>query len=122
MLNGYLIWWYGKGFEVSAHVLIAVLYRLTDFFSLPILIRTWFSPWKNDVVRLQNASLETSYKIWQQNLASRIIGFAVRTVVILSALLLLSISVVIAAILEMLWLTMPLLVLLVPVLAVWVSL
>lgn len=90
------------------------LYRLADFFSVDILLKTWFQPWKNDVIAAQNIALSDQVKIWQQNLISRLVGFFLRTVVILLAAGLLVMAAGLLLIGLAVWIATPLLVFLLP--------
>lgn len=102
------------------HVAAAVLYEITDFFSLPILVRTWLSPWKNDVLTAKNVSLGDQFKIWELNFASRIIGFLVRSMIIFISLIVLSLVAILEAITLGLWLVGPFIPFFFMVLAIWV--
>jgi len=65
MLYGYFYWWYGKGFRQAWQVAGFVLEEIADFFSLEGLARTWFAPWKNDVLSSTNLALSDQVKIWE---------------------------------------------------------
>lgn len=118
MLNSYLLWWYGKGIEVSASVFVTIIHKIADFFSLRILVRTWFAPWKNDTLSAQRGSLSDKFKIWQLNMATRFIGFFVRTFIIAFGLIVIASCVIFAVALELIYLAMPISILLLPVIAV----
>lgn len=120
MVSEYLIWWYGEGIISAWRVVVAVLYDVTDFFSLPILVRTWFSPWKNDTIVARNISLGDQWKIWQQNFISRFFGFMIRTIIILFTLFILAVLTILSAISVGVWLLVPFLPLLLPLLSIWV--
>ena len=120
MVSEYLIWWYGEGVVSAWRVAVAILYDVADFFSLPILVRTWFAPWKNDTIVVRNISLGDQWKIWQQNFISRFFGFVVRTIIILVTLFVLAAVTTLTSIVLGLWLTVPFLPLLLPVLSIWV--
>ncbi len=120
MLTGYFYWWYGAGYRQSWQVAAAVLYEVTDFFSLETLVKTWFSPWKNDVLTAQNAALSDTVKLWEQNLASRFAGFILRSVIIFVAILSLAAIAIALGIGLILWLFVPALVIILPLLAVWI--
>lgn len=119
MLYGYFYWWYGAGLQQSWQVALAIVAMTADFFSLDSLVRTWLAPWKNDVSSAQNAALSDQVKLWQQNLASRIIGFLIRTIIILAALITLGVLAVLAGASLIVWLVVPLLIFVLPLLAVW---
>lgn len=120
MVNGYLIWWYGEGMVSAWRVASALIYRLADFFSLPILVRTWFAPWKNDVLVARNVSLGDMWKIWEQNFASRIVGFILRTIIILTSLVCVSIVTIVGSLALGMWLMVPFLPFILPVISLWI--
>ncbi|HUD20968.1 MAG TPA: hypothetical protein VMQ44_02790 [Candidatus Saccharimonadales bacterium] len=117
MLTEYLLWWYGEGVSVSWRVASAVLYEVSDFFSLPILLKTLFAPWKNDVLSARNISLSDQFKIWEQNFISRLVGFVVRSIIIVVTLVILALLTMVEAVVLLLWLLVPLAVLALPALA-----
>lgn len=118
MFSGYFVWWYGTGMNQAYTVATAFLSHIVDSFSLPTLTRTLFAPWKNDVLVARNVSLSDQIKIWQLNLASRIAGFLIRIVVLAAALLILLTLLLTAGLVLALWLIVPLLVLILPILGV----
>jgi hypothetical protein len=118
VLTGYFVWWYGAGLQQSAQIVMAALGGAADFFSLEALIKTWWSPWKNDVISERNLALSDQFKIWQQNLASRIVGFLVRTVVIATALLCIGLLSILSFLALGLWLTLPIVAVLLPLIGV----
>lgn len=119
MLTGYFYWWYGAGLEQSWQIAVAVLYEVADIFSLDILVKTWLAPWKNDVLSAQNIALSDQIKLWEQNLASRLVGFFVRSVIIFLAVISLAILTILLAIGLVIWLIVPALIIILPLVAVW---
>jgi len=106
---------------VSAwRVMAALIYRLADFFSLPILVRTWFAPWKNDVLVARNVSLGDMWKIWEQNFASRIVGFILRTLIIFTSLVCVSLITIVGSLALGLWLVVPFMPFILPVISLWI--
>lgn len=116
MVYGYFLWWYGVGLGQTWELATAILSRIADFFSFNILVKTWVAPWKNDVLRAQNVSLGDQVKIWQQNLISRLVGFFIRTVMIVVCLLLIALTVLLLAVALVIWLALPILAILLPIL------
>lgn len=115
MVYGFFVWWYADGlvrFWQSANLL---LFKIADFFSVDILLRTWVAPWKNDVLSARNISLSDQFQLWKLNFASRLIGFLVRTIVIFTALIILTSAIICFALGLSLWLILPFLSVLLPV-------
>ena len=59
--------------------------KTATFFSVGILIRTLFAPWKRDVQRTHNLPIDLAFRALIDNLVSRFVGFCVRTVTIFVA-------------------------------------
>lgn len=79
-------WWYGPGW---AGVLTSTKRRLdglSDMFSIKILLRTLFSPWRR-IITYPGAGLEARMRAFGDNLVSRCIGLVVRSTVLLVAAL-----------------------------------
>lgn len=111
----YFYWWYSAGLKWAFQVASFVVYRLSDFFSVNILLKTLFSPWKNDVLRAQNISLGDQFKLWQQNSVSRLVGFVIRLILLLIALLALVASSFVLTLSLLVWLLTPVLIITLPV-------
>jgi hypothetical protein len=106
LITGYLRWWYSTGIIESWRLAESFLAQIGDFFSLSMLVRTWLSPWKNDT-SAAGSSGQSLIKVWENNLASRFVGFFVRTIVIVVALIVLGTATLGMAIVLLLWLFVP---------------
>jgi hypothetical protein len=118
VFTGYFVWWYGAGMQQSLQIAFAVLGRLADFFSLQGLVKTWFAPWKNDVLSARNISLGDQFKLWEMNFVSRVVGFFVRTIIIVVALLVLGLTAILALLVLGVWIVLPLLIIALPLIGV----
>ncbi len=118
IVHGYFFWWYGQGLSQSWQITTTTLGRIADFFSLEILVRTWFAPWKNDVITARNIALSDQVKIWQQNFASRLVGFFLRTFMIVFCLILIGLSAFMLSAALFVWLILPFLIILLPIIGV----
>ena len=56
------------------------------YFSVDLLLKTLFLPWKRDEIDTSNLSLDLKFRVWIMNLVSRLIGATVRMAVILIGL------------------------------------
>lgn len=122
MIYGYFLWWYGAGYVRAWQIVGRWLNELADFFSLPILVKTWLSPWKNDVLSARNIALSDQVKLWEQNFASRLVGIILRTFIIVLATIIIGVIAVALVFSLLVWLFVPVLVVVLPIVAGVISL
>ena len=77
-------WWYGRGWADAGLRLRHGLSHLADTFSVAILLRTLFSPWRR-IISYPGAGLSNHMRALVDNVVSRCIGFIVRLFVLLAA-------------------------------------
>ncbi len=80
----YVKWWYGPGW---AHIVVLSKKRVatvSELFSIAILLRTLFAPWKR-IVSYPGAGLDAHFRAFIDNLVSRVIGFFIRVSVLIAA-------------------------------------
>lgn len=99
ILHHYILWHYTRAFAEIFHVWVNLFWFAFNFFSIPQLLRSYFSPWKRMTEgRGQTFNFEDIAGFVIINLISRIIGMILRTTIILSgtvALLLLCLGFVV---------------------------
>lgn len=81
---GLFSWWYGAGWAGVLKSSGRRLHNLADSFSIGILLRTLFAPWRR-IVSYPRAGLEAKLRAMGDNLVSRCIGFTMRFFVLLAA-------------------------------------
>lgn len=79
-----LRWWYGNGWSRAAHMAQRRIMKISQLFSVPILLRTLFAPWRR-IVTQPGAGIDAQVRALGDNMISRTIGFAVRIIVLLTA-------------------------------------
>ncbi len=117
----YLYWHYTRGLaELSKNLFNFLIFEL-NFFSVKDLLTTLFSPFQrlresygNSIVDFE--SIASAFVV---NTLMRIIGFIVRSVILITAFIVLTISTLLVPILLLLWLVLPLLLLIFLFGAVW---
>lgn len=88
ILHHYILWHYTKAFGEIRHVCSNFLWFVLYFFSLPQLLRSYFSPWKRMTEeRGQTFNFEDLAGFIIINLISRIVGAILRTFIILAGIL-----------------------------------
>ncbi len=87
IVHHYLLWHYSRAFLELFHVWQNFLWFVIHFFSLPQLMGSWIAPWKRMTEgRGQTWNLEDLAGFIIINLISRIIGFILRTIIIVIGL------------------------------------
>lgn len=80
---GMLSWWYTAGWKQRAIAVKTHLIGQFDYFSIDLLIRTLFSPWKQISAGSVRGPVGVQLRAWFDGLISRIIGATVRTIMII---------------------------------------
>lgn len=84
MLMAFISWWYGKGWAWRAERILDGLERSMDTFSLGLLAKTWFAPFRQiDAGGVVGGSLEVRFRKALDKLFSRFIGAFLRTIVMM---------------------------------------
>ena len=107
----YFIWWYSDGFIRLLKYLKAYIVILADNFSVRIILRTFFQPWKRDVTPTKGLSLDKRFQVWVWNLIARGFGMIIKGVTFLIFLVFFIILVVIELLAIIIWLLFPIIIL-----------
>jgi len=82
----FIRWWYGPGWRGTVRETRRRLGDLARNFSLGILLKTLFAPWKQlDAFSGQNRGLDAKFRAWLDKSISRFIGFLVRSATLWAA-------------------------------------
>lgn len=108
-------WWYGAGWKQCATRVADWLKAVEASFSLGILLKTLFSPWKQ-VITGSAGSIGDRFRAFIDNLVSRFVGFGIRIITLIAAGITLAVGVLGGALLVVAW---PLIPIAVPVLIIW---
>lgn len=82
--TGTLPWWYRAVPGKLARHQQLMLSTVTDFFSFTILLKTLFQPWRRDEIATDRLSLNERFQVWGLNLITRLFGFVIRSIAIVS--------------------------------------
>lgn len=86
-LPNFFGWWLVDQPIQSWSLTVKITHSVLIFFSIPVLLKTLFAPWKRDIYTPKNASLDIVFKTVVDNFISRLIGFIVRFFTIIVGLL-----------------------------------
>lgn len=107
----YFSWWYNQGVLGFWDGILVMTGKIYSYFSIHILLRTLFDPWKRDNYSIENGSLEARSKVMLDNLVSRVIGFVIRLFTMLFGLSLTISFFVLMFLILIIWLTLPIVIL-----------
>ena len=108
LVVAFVQWWYGPGWRDASRRLFARINETYLYFSVPILLRTLFAPWRR-IQTAPGAGLEAIMRAAIDNLVSRGVGSAVRLMALGFAIFLITAYVLIGGLLLILWPVIPLL-------------
>ncbi len=100
-------WFYTRAFVDVLAVWFNFMWFVTHFFSIPLLLRTLFSPWKRMTDDDKPHSVEAYMEAFVMNIMSRIFGAFVRTAIIFVGVLALCLGVVVLGTVLAFWLFAP---------------
>lgn len=108
LVVAFLQWWYGPGWRDTSDRLVTKIRETYLNFSMPILLRTMFAPWRR-IITPPGGSLEQRGRAVLDNAISRLVGFTVRLVALIAACLLIALYAVIGGLIVLLWPVLPIL-------------
>jgi hypothetical protein len=106
---GLLSWWYGAGWRGRVTMLRERLAATTDYFSIDLLLRTFFSPFRQISAGKVDGSLNVQLHAFFDRLISRAIGAMIRSFMIAVGLVAIISYTGIGVILVIMWAIVPLL-------------
>ncbi|MEO5948980.1 MAG: hypothetical protein ABIP74_01125 [Candidatus Saccharimonas sp.] len=104
---GMFSWWYGAGWKHCVTHVRERIASLYDYFSLGLLLRTLFSPFRQISAGKVRGSISDQARAWFDRLISRCVGACVRSVVLLVGLITLAIRVLVGVLQIILWPLIP---------------
>lgn len=107
ILFGLLSWWYTIGWLTVMRKCGARVQAVLRFFSVPLLIGSLFAPFRQISAGRVQGPLGVQLKAWGDRLFSRIIGAVVRTMLILTGLIIVAVMIVIALVILAVWPLVP---------------
>ena len=103
-----LRWWYSAGWRWAYdRAIVQRVQGSLDFFSVPDLVKTWLSPFKQTHSEARKGSIDLKIQAAVDNFVSRIIGAIARTVLICCGLILSIVALVTGGIFLVLWPLIP---------------
>jgi hypothetical protein len=86
LLVGFFAWWYGAGWRGQILRIGGVLARTNDFFSIGLLLATFFAPFRQISADETGRDIASQFRAWGDRLFSRFIGAFLRFFMIIFGL------------------------------------
>ena len=103
-----LQWWYSRGWLETGKRGLGMASSVVQSFSVPILAKTLFAPWKQIVaLKPANDNIQLKLRRVLDNLVSRVVGFMVRSLTLLTALIMALFALAIGVVMIVIWPLIP---------------
>ncbi len=106
-LVGMLSWWYGDGWRQRYGLMISRLTRISDYFSIGLLLTTLFAPYRQISAGSVNGSVGAQFRAFIDRLISRFVGLFVRLFMVIFGLIALVFQIIAGTIVLLFWLLIP---------------
>ena len=111
IILGYLRWHYGQAISSLTNIWKNFLYFIYEFFSIKLLFRNFFDPWKRMTDNYPKSfDLKEYSYIFLVNLIVRIVGIIMRTILIIAGLTCYIILALFYPVALIIWLLLPLII------------
>ena len=109
LVTSLIRWWYTEGWRARARLIADRLDGTIDYFSVDLLIKTLFAPYRQISVGKVDGSLEVKMRALIDKLFSRVIGAFIRLIILIIGGLVISLQAVFGLVILCGWLFVPLL-------------
>lgn len=82
IISSLFSWWYGKGWALLGHRVMLRVSRALGFFSVGILLRTLFDPFRQIDAAGVRGSFQVQMRAFFDRSFSRVVGFVLRSMII----------------------------------------
>ena len=109
LIVGMIQWWYTKGWGMFLHGLSNRLKNAVDFFSIRLLVRHMFAPFRQISANTDlGPSLDAKFHAFLDRLVSRVIGAFVRFFLLILGTIIIILQAVIGVLVAIIWPLIPL--------------
>ncbi|MBO4855559.1 hypothetical protein J5500_04115 [Candidatus Saccharibacteria bacterium] len=110
LIVGFLQWWYVRGWLNLINKMMSMLRSLADSFSISLLLKTLFSPYKQiSAYGSGEISFQAQISDFFDKLLSRVIGMILRLIIIFIGIIVIVLDVVMSSLAILLWPLLPIL-------------
>lgn len=110
LIVGFLQWWYLRGWTDFIHKILSLLSSLVDSFSISLLLKTLFAPYKQiSAYGSGNESIQAQISDFFDKLLSRVIGMILRLIIMAIGIVVILLGVLFGGIAILIWPLLPVL-------------
>lgn len=102
-----LKWWYSDGWRRRATIVNAQLDGMIDYFSVDLLAKTLFSPFRQISAGKVDGPLGVQLRAFGDRLISRVIGAMIRTVLLVMGMISIALTALFGLVVLMVWAFVP---------------
>jgi hypothetical protein len=102
-------WWYGDGWRLQARKMSDRFASMTDFFSITLLLKTLFQPYRQISAGKVDGSLDERLRAFGDKLISRVIGAGIRLFILAFGVAAITLQGLIGIVLLVAWAVVPVL-------------
>ncbi len=106
-LVGILSWWYGDGWRQRYDLIFSRLARISDYFSIGLLLSTLFAPYRQISAGNVSGSIGVQARAFIDRLISRFVGLFMRLFMVIFGLIALTFQVITGGIVLIFWMLIP---------------
>lgn len=104
-----LRWWYSDGWRRRARIVSTQIDGVIDYFSIDLLARTLFSPYRQISAGKVDGPLGVQLRAFADRLISRLIGAMIRTILLIMGVIAIAAQVIFGVVILVLWAFVPVL-------------
>jgi hypothetical protein len=105
---GMLSWWYGAGWIERAKLIRERIARTVDYFSINLLFKTLFSPFRQISAGKVNGPIGLKWRAFIDRTISRVIGAFIRIVIIVIGCVTIALYCIVGLVTMIIWAVVPL--------------
>ncbi len=110
MIGSYFGWQFIEAPKKIIFIFQKTIAYLYHQFSIDFLMRTLFLPWKKDISKIVNPSLQERLNMFAINIISRFMGVLIRSLTIMAGYIIIILSIIAFIIIFITWLSLPFLI------------
>ena len=104
-----LQWWYSDGWRRRAKIVSAQIAGMIDYFSIDLLAKTLFSPFRQISAGKIDGPLGVQLRAFADKLISRVIGAMIRTVLLIAGMITIALTALFGMVILIIWAIVPVL-------------